>query len=124
MRVKNITLNIQDKKHALNTFAETLSKTRKGEQVPKTETISVQNIETVRKILTEKRLELLHIIKQKNPESIYELAKEAKRDLKSVNTDIQILTNSGLVSLEELYKERKKMKPILEFDKLQVEIAV
>lgn len=124
MRVKNITLSITDKKHALKTFAETLSRARKGEVIPKTGTVSVQNIETLRKILTEKRLGLLHIIKQKSPESIYELAKEAGRDLKSVNTDIQILTDLGLISLEELYKERKKMKPILEFDKLQVEIAV
>lgn len=124
MKIKNIRITIKDKKEVLKTFGETLRKARKGEVIQKHEELSFENVETLRKILTEKRLELLHIIKIKKPESLYELAQLVQRDLKSVNTDIQILVDLGLLSLKEQYEKRKKMKPFLEFDTINVEIAI
>lgn len=124
MKVKNIKLTIKERKGVLNEFAKTLAKARKGEKPVPHEELSFQNIDTLRKVLTEKRMELLHVIKQHAPESIYELAKIVNRDLKSVNTDITVLVDLGLISLEILKEERRKTKPRVEFDKLQVEIAI
>ncbi|MBI5003176.1 hypothetical protein HZC31_07355 [Candidatus Woesearchaeota archaeon] len=117
-------ITIKSRQEVLNEFAETYEKLRKGENVKKREELSFNSIETLRSFLTEKRMELLKIIKHKNPNSIYELAQLAKRDLKSVNTDVKVLSNLGLLFLEEINEGRKKMKPIVEFDTLNVEIVV
>lgn len=124
MRIKRINLRIFDAKEALKKFAEKLSAARKGGTLAKEELLSFPTINAFRKIITEKRLELLHVIKQKTPCSVYELAKEVDRDLKSVNTDMSILKELGLVSLEETKKERIRTKPHVLFDKIKVEIAI
>ena len=124
MKVKNIKITIKSRQEMLHEFAETYEKLRKGEKVKKREELSFGNIEILRKFLTEKRMQLLHIIKEKKPDSIYALAHIVNRDLKSVNTDIQILSSLGLLSFETENSGRKKMKPIVEFDKLNVEIVV
>src|SRR3990167_5559625 len=124
MKVKNIKLTIKEGKNVLNEFTKALTNARKGEAVTPHEEVSFQNIDTLRKVLTEKRMELLHAIKRHAPGSIYELAKIVDRDLKSVNTDITVLVNLGLVSLEKSKDERKKSKPSVDFDRLSVEIAI
>lgn len=124
MKVKNIKITIKSRQQVLHEFAEAFSKARKGGPIEKRNELSFNNMETLRSILTEKRIELLKIIKQTQPNSIYELAHFVNRDLKSVNTDIKVLSNLGLISLEEVHDKRKKMKPIVEFDKLCVEIAI
>lgn len=55
------------------------------------------SFEALRKVLTPKRLELLHIIKIKKPVSINELARMAKRDLKNVADDVKYLEQVGLI---------------------------
>lgn len=124
MRIKNIKLTIKETKEVLHDFALKLAAARKGEKIQLQEELSFQNIDTLRKVLTEKRLELLHIIRKHSPDSIYELAKITNRDLKSVNTDITVLVDLGLISLEKTVAERQKTKPRVEFDKLNVEIAI
>lgn len=124
MRIKNIKMVIKETKEVLHDFALKLAAARKGEKVQLREELSFQNIDTLRKVLTEKRLELLHIIRKHSPDSIYELAKITNRDLKSVNTDINVLVNLGLISLEKTVTERQKTKPRVEFDRLNVEIVI
>lgn len=124
MKVKNIKITIKDRMQVLNEFAEALSKARKGESIEKRNELSFGSMETLRSILTGKRIELLKIIKHTNPNSLYELAQLVNRDLKSVNTDVKVLSSLGLLSFEKEASGRKKMKPIVEFDKLNVEIVV
>ncbi|HLC75196.1 MAG TPA: hypothetical protein VJH88_05080 [Candidatus Nanoarchaeia archaeon] len=123
MNVKNIQLKIQDRKAALVEFATALGSARKG-IIEKKEQLSFPTIDAFRKLITEKRLELLHVIKLKHPQSVYELAKVVDRDLKSVATDIDILQELGLVSLERLSDERNRVKPYVVYDKINVEIAI
>ena len=117
-------ITIRDRKEVLNEFADTLAKALKGEIVYHHKELSFENVYTLRKFLTEKRIELLHIIKHHNPESMYELAKIANRDFKSISTDISILKNLDLVSLEKINDERKKVKPKVEFNRINVEIII
>ncbi|MBI4147675.1 hypothetical protein HY490_00115 [Candidatus Woesearchaeota archaeon] len=124
MKIRNIKVTIKETKNALKEFATALANARKGERIVPHEEISFKSIDAVRKVLTEKRMQLMHVIKQHSPDSIYELAKIVNRDLKSVNTDMSILLDLGLVSVETLREERKRTKPRVEFDKLNVEIAI
>ncbi len=124
MKLRNIQLTIKSRKQVFNEAAQALKRVRKGEKFPKHEEISFENLETLRKVLTKKRMELLHIIKQNSPESIYELAKIVSRDIKSVNTDVHILEDMGFVSLEHVKGVREKVRPRVEFDKLNIEVVV
>ncbi len=124
MRVKNVKLQIIGRTEALKQFAEKLSAARRGISTEKHEAISFPTVNTFRKVLTQKRLELLRTIKQKEPGSVYELAKVVDRDIKSVNTDLSILEELGLVSLEETQEERIRIKPHVLFDKIKVEIEI
>lgn len=123
MKIKNISITIKHRKDVLKEFAEALHHAKKGLPL-KQEEISFQNINTLRKVLTEKRIEILHMVKEHHPESIYELAKLLKRDLKSVNVDIEILKSLGLITLEELQDARQRLKPKIDFDAINVEISI
>jgi len=124
MNVKNIKLEIKDLKSGLKEFADVLSKARKGIAVEKKDVLSFPNISALRKVLTEKRMELLHAVKKHTPKSIYELAKIVGRDLKSVNTDVSILADIGLMTLNVLKEERLKTQPKVDFDRINVEISI
>lgn len=124
MNIKNIKITVKDRKQVFKEFAETWERVKKGERLPFHQEVSFQNIDTLRKVLTDKRIELLHVIKEKHPESIYEAAKLVNRDLKSVHTDIQVLAELGLISLEEQHDERKRVRPMVDFDRINVEIAI
>ena len=49
--------------------------------------------------MTEKRLELLKVIKDREPESIYALSKILGRNFKNVYTDLKILGQFGLIEM-------------------------
>jgi predicted transcriptional regulator len=75
----------------------------------------------LRQVLSNERAKILNIIKTKKPESIYSLTKISGRDFKSVKNDLSILEKFGIISLEKGEKgRRKKLKPVLEVDKLQI----
>ncbi|HLC85494.1 MAG TPA: hypothetical protein VJH22_06910 [Candidatus Nanoarchaeia archaeon] len=124
MKVREIRLTIKDRKTVFKELANAWEKIKNREKMEPHEEISFENIDTLRKVLTPKRMELLHAIKHNRPESLYELAQMVERDLKSVNTDIEVLVTLGLVLLEKTNDERKKTKPLVEFDKLNVEIEI
>lgn len=124
MKVRNITIKIGGLKSSLREAAEVMEKIRLGEKVKPKSSIGFDSIDTLRKVLTPKRLELLKAIKEKSPDSIYELAKVVDRDLKSVSTDVKVLEECWLVSLEKSGQGRKKTTPEVNFDKLNIEIAL
>lgn len=79
------------------------------------------SFEAVRKVLTPKRLELLHIIKTQNPTSISELARLAKRDVKNVADDVKYLAEVGLIDKKETAKQTSLS---VSYDRLAFEMAV
>jgi len=78
----------------------------------------------MRRILTPKRLELLHVIREKHPGSIYNLAQTTNRDLKNVQDDVTMLSRIGLISLSRTKTARNNVVPRVEYDSLQLHIPV
>jgi len=76
------------------------------------------NIRKFRKALTFNRLKLLDIIKNQNINSVTQLARITKRDIKNIYQDIKILEESRLISL---IKETKEVKPILKIEEISFE---
>lgn len=124
MKAKNIKLGVRSLDTAFAEWAETFEKVRKGRKVDKSRGIYFTSLEAMRKVLTEKRLELLHVIKEQEPNSVYELAKILKRDIKNVNDDIELLKNIGLVSITKAREGRGRVIPRVNYDKIQLEIGV
>lgn len=117
MRTKKITIEIKPLKNVLGEFAIVFDKVKRGEKVQKSDSIGFENIETFRKFFSQKRLELLSVIKNQQPRSIYELAKLTKREYKNVYDDVSLLESLGLV-------EKGENNLSADFSKLLIELSV
>lgn len=121
MRVKKIKIGIKDLKTALEDFVKTGEAIERGEKVKKESGVYFTSFEAFRKVLTPKRLELLHTIKTRKPSSIHELARMAKRDVKNVADDVKYLEQIGLIEKKET---DHKIAPVTKYDRIALEIAV
>jgi len=127
MKIKNINITIKSRKEVLEEFAKTLHQVRENPAKygkHHKQELSFESVKAFRNVFTEKRMELLHLIKENNPNSIYELAKIANRDIKSVKTDINLLTQLDLIILKNLNDARNRVMPTIDFDKIRLEIAI
>lgn len=124
MKVKNIKIGVRSLDTAFEEWAQTFEKVRRGKKIDKRRGVYFTSLEAMRKVLTEKRLELLHIIKDQQPGSVYELSKIVKRDLKNINSDLELLRDIGLVSMSKARKGRERVIPRVNYDKIQLEIGV
>ena len=64
-----------------------------------------EGLSALRQLLNNEKARMLHVIKNQEPKSIYELAKKLKRNFKSVVEDIKLLERFGFI---ELIKEKTK----------------
>jgi len=124
VKVRHIKIGVKDLRAVLDEAREAMERIAAGRAVQKIHDINFTSYEAMRKILTPRRLELLHTIKEKNPHSVYELARLLGRDLKNINDDLAILAKIGLVELRRTTQGRKKVIPWVTVDKIQVEITV
>lgn len=81
------------------------------------------DLSELRQLLSNEKARILNTIKNKNPESIYKLAKTLGRDFKAVREDVKLLEKFGFIELKaETKGKRKKLKPIMAIEKLQLNI--
>lgn len=123
MRVKRIKVGIKSLKEILRDTADVMKKAERGERLKpvKEPEVYFTSFEALRKVLTPKRLELLHIIKTKKPSSMNELARIAKRDIKNVTEDVRYLEQIGFIEKKET---DRKIIPVVNYDKVMLEMAV
>ena len=124
MRVKRVKIGIKSVKDVLEDFVTTGEAIERGERVKKEKGVYFDSIEGFRKALTPKRLALIHLIKEKHPKSLQELARLSNRDMKSIVTDIEILEGIGLVVMNRKKEGRRESMPIVRYDRIELEIAV
>jgi predicted transcriptional regulator len=83
-----------------------------------------ESLEAARNVLTEKRLELWRLIRDRHPRSLSELAKMAGRDFKSIHRDVGVLVSVGLVELKKSKGQRGDTQvPSSLADALTLEVA-
>ena len=124
MRVKNIKIAIKSDPVLFSEIKQVWNSLEKGEKVQKHKGIYFENLDTMRKVLTEERLRILKTIKTKNPQSIYELAKLIGRDIKNTFNDVQFLAQVGLIELKKAKEGREKTTPQVNYDQILLEIPV
>lgn len=110
-------ITITDDSGAFSTFFRHFS--------PESHEYDFEGLSALRKLLSNQRARLLHVIKTKKPGSIYALAKLLSRDFKSVFDDIKLLERFGFVELTaEKTGNRERLKPILISDTIHINIKV
>lgn len=124
MRVKKVKIGIKSVKEVLDDFVKTGEAIERGESVKKEKAVYFESIEGFRKALTPRRLELLHLIKEKHPKSLQELSRFAKRDMKSIVTDIEILESLDLIDMKRRKEGRRESIPTVKYSEIELTIAV
>ena len=124
-KAKNITIRIRSLDQGLDNFVEAAEALLKGEIVKKQQRVYFENLDSFRKVLTEKRMTLLHTVKQNKPDTIHELARLLGRDIKNVSDDLKYLAELGLVSLDKAAEgSGRKVTPRVKYEKIRLEIAI
>ncbi len=124
MKVKNVRLEIQDEDEFISEVKRDLKKIAKGEEVKNQSTLSFESLKAMRRFITDERLKILKAVRKYHPKSIYELAKIVKRDTKNVSDDVHFLSEIGLLDIKESKDGRKKTTPVVNYQKILVEIPV
>jgi len=119
-----VKIGIKSLEDVLEDTKEAMKKLELGEKVKPEKGLYFESIEGFRKALTPRRLELLRLIREKQPGSIQELSRLAKRDIKSVATDIALLEDLGLIGMKRKKVGRRESTPTVNYDKINLEIAV
>ena len=89
------------------------------------EEFDFEGLSVLRRILSNEKARLLHTIKHRKPGSLYELAKVLNRDFKAVVEDIKLLERFGFIELvAEKSGKRKRIKPIVIVDSMQINVKI
>lgn len=83
---------------ALNDLKAAWMRAERGEVFNET-VLSFESWEPMARILTPKRMELIHAVRETKPKSIADLARGLKRDYKRVHADVGALVKSGVLQI-------------------------
>jgi len=113
--IKTRTINLSEKEGTFSTIFHRF-------KTKKTQTSEIANL---RQLLSNEKARLLHIIKTKQPDSIYELAKLLGRDFKAVRQDIKLLEYFGFIELISSHKQgRERLRPVVDMDRLVINVNI
>lgn len=124
MRVKKVKIGIKSFEEVLEGVKDAMKKIERGEKVKRRRGYYFENLAAFRRALTERRLEVLHVIKKERPSSVYELAKILKRDAKNVTQDLEYLKQIGLVEIKRTKEKQERNIPQVKYDEIELKIAV
>ena len=124
MAVKKLSIGIRSVDQVMGDFAKAAKAMERGEAVSKKEGLYFIDLRAFRRALTDRRVAILRMIKERNSESVYELAKIIQRNVKNVSADLSILEELGLVELRKTKTRRGRVKPSVPYDSIHLDIAV
>jgi len=124
MKIKNVRLEIKSEDEFIDEAKNVMKSLSKGSKVEPKSVISFGSIDVMRKFITDERLRALKTIRKYKPSSIYELAKILKRDTKNVSEDVKYLEQLGFIELKKSTTGRSKTTPLVNYDKILLEIPV
>jgi len=113
--------DIGKEKHLSQNFVEnqeTRDFIKKVLKEDREETVNIVPKEAARKIMTEKKLEILHTLDEKEVSGVRDLAGEIDRDPGQVTKDLKQLWQYGLMDYE---KNGRKKEPVRTADKIVIE---
>ena len=124
MTRRRLNIGIRTKAEGKKTLRTAFARVRRGDFSPQEPGLYFETVEDLRRILTDKRFDLLLTITQRHPGSVRELADQLGRDYKNVSADVNLLRQLGLVELEERGGRGGPKIPLVPYDEIQVTIAL
>jgi len=115
MKVKKVVLLVESQKAAISRAFKAIKKPSK--KYSGMEIISFPDFETLGRIITGARLELLNAIRIGKPKSIQELARIVDRNFKNVHQDVKLLAEFGLIEIVE-NGPRRSVSPVAKFSEI------
>jgi len=119
--VEIIVMNDEEYGDHLNKLFEKVKKGKINESEP--HKIVSRTTEDIGKILTRERIRLLHVIREKKPESISELARILDRKEPNVHNDLTFLEGIGLLEIKKGRNHVKKV-PVVDYDALHITVPL
>ena len=117
MATKTREINIVDESGTFKTFFKRIT----GEHTD----YDFEGLSALRRLLSNEKARILHVVKAKHPSSIYGLAKILKRDFKSVNEDVKLLERFGFVDfIAEKTGKRERLKPVIVVDSIHINFKI
>lgn len=98
---------------------EKIEEFEEGEDVP--HSVSFEDPTKLRKVLTDKRIELIQFLMDNEVESIGELAENLDRGLKEVGEDLNLLEEYNIVRIK---KDGRAKKPSVPYDRIDIDIGI
>jgi len=124
MKTKTVTIGVKSLKEALKDSQAHMEGISSGKSLPSVCGVYFESFTAMRKALTEKRLDILRTVKREKPDSVYALAKVLGRDIKSVQIDLKFLEDAGLVEMNKTMDGRRRTRPKVNYDVIDLKIAV
>jgi predicted transcriptional regulator len=82
-------------------------------------------ISALRQLLSNEKAKIIHVVKNQNPTSIYDLTKKLNRTFKSVTEDLKLLERFGFIEIvEEKVNNRIRHKPVLVVDSVTINLKI
>ncbi|HLX04761.1 MAG TPA: ArsR family transcriptional regulator [Candidatus Binatus sp.] len=122
MTARRLNIGVRASAERTKALREAIRRVARGDRASHDASLYFETVAELRKILTEKRLELLLAIARHRPASVNELAGLLKRDYKNVSTDIAMLERLGLVKLNAKGGKGRAQTPTVPYDEIQVTI--
>lgn len=119
--VEIIVMNDEEYGDHLNKLFEKVKEGKINESEP--HKIVSRTTEDIGKILTRERIRLLHVIREKKPESISELARLLDRKESNVHNDLTFLEGIGLLEIKKGRNHVKKV-PVVDYDALHITVPL
>jgi predicted transcriptional regulator len=96
---KHLSVGIKGASESAREFVEAWRRAEQGQPVEQPiERLYFEDLVTMLKVLTPRRLEALKVVHQIGPVSVRAVAMRMKRDYKNVHHDLQVLERAGLVT--------------------------
>jgi predicted transcriptional regulator len=115
-RIKTRTITLEERQGAFSTIFGRFMSEKKQE---------ISDVSMLRSLLSNEKARILHVLKTKQPNSIYELAKILGRDFKSVRQDLALFQEYGFIEMIPIHKgKREKLKPLLVLDEIKITIVL
>ena len=122
MKVKRIKIGIKSWEENKKELRGIFRQTGHGGEIPTENALYFTDLETFRKCLTPKRLELLWIVADKHPQSVRELATLVKREPKNVSEDLEYLRQVGLVEFRPSAAHGNARAPVVPYDRVDLSL--
>lgn len=122
MSARRLNIGIRTGAERSKAIREARRRVARGGRTAQEPGLYFESVEELRRILTEKRLELLLAISRQRPASIHELAELLGRDYKNVSMDVTLLERFGLVKLEARGGKGRAQAPMVPYDEIHVTI--